>query len=92
MNRLARWPIENLTALDRQANALALGDGRLTISARTYYARLKGKRWAIMLGGVLDGVQAGHCASAARYDAALQMALMAAGLVPPLHPDQPAPA
>lgn len=71
-DRLRRWPLAVLTALDRLLNAILLGDDRSTISARTYYARQKGERWAAILGGLLDRIDHDHCKRAADFDAAVR--------------------
>lgn len=60
-----------LTALDRFANAILLGDDRLTISSRAYEASLKGERWGCVLCKLLNRLQPDHCRRAAVFDAAV---------------------
>ena len=43
-SRPTRYPRAILTALNQLANAILLGDDRLSISSRAYEATLKGKR------------------------------------------------
>ena len=75
MSRLTAYPITVITALDRLANAILLGDGRTTISTRAYEATLKGERWGCWLCGVLDRLQQDHCRRSAEFDAALKLVL-----------------
>ena len=80
--RLTRWPVAVLTALDRLANAVLLGDDRLTISSRAYEASLKGRRWGCVLCGLLERVQADHCRKAAEFDAAVATVIVIRGIAP----------
>ncbi|MGB8517037.1 MAG: hypothetical protein WCD45_04020 [Gallionella sp.] len=56
-----------ILAYDRLGNAMSGGDGRETISSRI--GRLQGApdtmpKWAAVLGGILDKLQANHCRDA----------------------------
>lgn len=87
--RLRRWPLTVLTALDRLINAILLGDDRLTISARAYYARAAGAWWG-WIADVIDWVfltlfgQAEHCRKAAQFDTVLEFLTEDDGPLPEL--------
>lgn len=75
--RLARWPIAILTALDRLINALVLfGDDRETISGRAWFAEQDGERWGKIARPATDWLfswhEAEHCRKSAEWDAAVR--------------------
>lgn len=72
---MKRGPWQVLRALDRLANAILLGDGDQTLSARSGYAEYRGKRWASYAVAFIDFItnDPGHC-----HEAAIRE-----GLIPP---------
>lgn len=78
--RLRHWPVAVLTAFDRLLNAIALGDDRMSISARTWHADQSGKAWGRWARPKIDGVfalfgQTDHCRHAAEFDAAVRQVM-----------------
>lgn len=77
---MKRGPWQVLRALDRLANALLLGDGDQTLSARAGYAHYRGKRWARPVVAFIDFIarEPGHC-----HEAAIREGLIPEGTTRP---------
>lgn len=75
--RIKRWPLASLTALDRFINAVVLfGDDRETISGRAWFAEQDGERWGKIARPMIDWLfswhEAQHCMKSAEWDAAVR--------------------
>jgi hypothetical protein len=68
-NRLRRWPLAVLLAIDQLANALAMGSEDETISSRAWKAKVKGKAWGRAAVWVIDALFGrDHCARSVELD------------------------
>jgi hypothetical protein len=60
---MKRGPLQWAIALDQLANAILMGDARMTLSARVGLGVIKGRPWAPELAAVIDFLLGkGHCA------------------------------
>lgn len=67
---MKRGPWQILRALDRLANAVLMGDGDQTLSARAGYAAYRGKRWGRVVSRIIDTLSRDkdHCRKAAAVE------------------------
>ena len=71
--RLKRWPLSVLIALDQLLNAVAMGGPDDTISSRSWKAKIKGKAWGHVAVAIIDTAfqfigQPDHCRQSAEWD------------------------
>ena len=71
--RLRRWPLSVLIAVDQLLNAVAMGGPDDTISSRSWKAKIKGKLWGRIAVRVIDTAfqligQPDHCRQSDEWD------------------------